>query len=107
MFNSYRLLPAHGFGPCSGGGAEETRERFPAQPARARSARSESRGAAAREPLTVHPLQDKARSTRPGLFCCPPMGSNPVAVSLFQMKQKIPFKVVRRQSKWDFLLHLG
>ena len=78
MFNSYRLLPAHGFEPCSGGGgAEETRERFPAQPARARSARSESRGAAAREPLTVHPLQEKARSTRPGLFCCPPMGSNP------------------------------
>ena len=32
MFNSYRLLPAHGFEPCSGGGAEETRERFPAQP---------------------------------------------------------------------------
>ena len=77
MFNSYRLLPAYGFEPCSGGGAEETRERFPAQPARARSARSESRGAAAREPLTVHPLQDKARSTRPGLFLLPDHGFEP------------------------------
>ena len=76
MFNSYRLLPAHGFEPCSGGGAEETRERFPAQPARARSARSESRGAAAREPLTVHPLQEKPGARAPG-FLLPAHGFEP------------------------------
>lgn len=34
------------------------------------------------------------------------MGSNPLAIPIFQMKQKIPFSAVDMQSKWDYLLHL-
>ena len=40
------------------------------------------------------------------LFCYPLRGSNPLAIPIFQMKQKIPFSAVDMQSKWDYLLHL-
>ena len=36
----------------------------------------------------------------------PPIGSSPLAIPIFQMKQKIPFSTVDMQSKWDYLLHL-
>ena len=38
--------------------------------------------------------------------CYPPIGSSPLAIPIFQMKQKIPFSAVDMQSKWDYLLHL-
>lgn len=34
------------------------------------------------------------------------MGSNSLAIPIFQMNQKIPFCAVDMQSKWDYLLHL-
>ena len=34
------------------------------------------------------------------------MGSNPLAILIFQMEQKIPFSTVDMQPKWDYLLHL-
>lgn len=34
------------------------------------------------------------------------MESNPLAILILQMKQKIPFSTVDMQSKWDYLLHL-
>lgn len=34
------------------------------------------------------------------------MESNPLAILILQMKQKIPFSAVDMQSKWDYLLHL-
>ena len=76
----------------------------------AREARSRAEagagGAAARGFPSSPPLVTSKVSTPVGLFCYPLRGSNPLAIPIFQMKQKIPFSTVDMQSKWDYLLHL-